>query len=136
MKSNLDDVRITEAIDTYPIQPLPSGFVKSVLGQIESNEKLYYKNIFNANSEFSYSVAPIVFLWLAFSIYLLAKFNSLWLDPIKANYYRSLYEYWKMQYSYSGISTLSVFSLIAGILILSWLFFSRSSMDHLKGYLT
>jgi hypothetical protein len=101
MKSNLDDMRVDEAIETYPLKPLPAGFVESVLSQIEPHPKVDPKSISDANTNFLFVVVPVAIVWLGLTASLLVKFSSVWLDPSQASYHRSLVEYWMVQITFS-----------------------------------
>jgi hypothetical protein len=115
MKSNLDDLMIDEAIESYPLESLPPDFLAGVLEKIEVHPRVDPKLVGDANTRFIFRFIPVAILWLGFTGAALAAFSPAWINPARASYYRLLAEYWKMQIIYSS-GDLSKFGFVALVL--------------------
>ena len=103
MKSNQDELRIDEAIDSYPLEALPEGFVEHVLVEIEPRRVYARQTQWDPSTRFLYSAAPVAILWISLTAALLVRFSPAWIDPARASYVRSMIQYWRLQIAYSGL---------------------------------
>lgn len=125
MKSNLDDLRVDEAIETYPLEPLPAGFVEGVLERIEATPRFDPNSIWDANSRFVFQFIPVAILWLAFTAAVLVRYVPAWMDPAQAGYFSAMVDYWKLKFVYASealrpFGTPALVFLVVGMFAVLW----------------
>ena len=105
MKSNQDEFWIDEAIESYPLEALPEGFVDGVLSQIEPRQPVpVHKKIgWDLRAWFLYAATPLAIFGFSLTVALLVHFRWVWIDPAQVSYYRSVLEYWWLELAYSGL---------------------------------
>ena len=104
MNHNLDEQKITEAIESYPLSPLPEGFVKNVMAEIQPRLNLKPKNLEDPSTRF---LNYAIFLFVAaFSITVLVLFKTrrAYIDPFTLNHLHLLIDYWLLRLSLIKIS--------------------------------
>ncbi|MBI9046640.1 MAG: hypothetical protein JEZ06_19270 [Anaerolineaceae bacterium] len=116
MKANLDDLKINEAIETYPLEPLPSGFVKNVLKKTEPRPAFDPNLIIDANTRFLFTVVPVAIILLGITTAFLIGSRDSWMGPITANYLTTMFEYSKIQLSFDPV-LMMLLSIIVILLI-------------------
>lgn len=103
MKSNQDEFWVDEAIESYPVETLPEGFVNRVLAEIEPHTSAAEKIDLDSGTRFLYLSAPFAIFGFSLTAALLVGFSSVWMDPARVGYYRAMVEYWRLHLTYSSL---------------------------------
>ena len=125
MKSNPDEFWIDEAIESYPLETLPDGFVAHVMANIEPRPSERVKLGWDVNSRILFYTAPLAIFGFSLTAALLVQFSPVWMGSAQASYFHSMLEYWWLQLAYSGLplhqlGVLAMVMAVAGGFAVLW----------------
>ncbi len=136
MNHNLDEQKITEAIESYPLSSLPEGFVKNVMAEIQPRLNLKPKNLEDPTSRFLNYAILLFFTAFSVTVLILFKTRRSYIDPLTLNHLHTLIEYWLLRLSLIKISPrllIIVFSSVfTFFLLILWQLTDPNRQFHTK----